>query len=107
MSERFTIRVAGAGDAAALTRLAALDSRPVPRGRVLVAEVGGELWAAVTLDGGAAVADPFRPSGELVALLRERARQIERAAGARRRRRLRAGVARLGRDPDAPLGDAA
>jgi hypothetical protein len=106
VTERFTIRAAGPTDAAALARLAALDSKPVPRGRVLVAEVGGELWAAVALDGRAAVADPFRPSGELALLLAQRARQLEGAAGTRRPSRLRAAVARLGRDPDAPLGDA-
>ena len=107
MTERFTIRAAGPADAAALARLAALDSKPVPRGRVLVAEVGGDLWAAVAVDGRIAVADPFRPSGELAVLLAQPARQLERAAGARRRGRIRAAVARLGRDPDAPLGDAA
>ena len=35
-----------------------------------MAEVGGELWAAIEIDSGAAIADPFRPSGELVDLLR-------------------------------------
>jgi hypothetical protein len=45
-----------------------------PRGVVLVAEVGGELWAAISLDDHHVVADPFRPTGELVALLAERAR---------------------------------
>ncbi|MEA2317244.1 MAG: hypothetical protein QOD44_1433 [Solirubrobacteraceae bacterium] len=84
MSDRFTIRVAHPSDAAALLRLAALDSKPLPPGRLLVAEVDGELWAAVSLDRLADVADPFRPSGELVLLLHERARQIERAARPRR-----------------------
>jgi hypothetical protein len=37
---------------------------------VLVAEVGGELWAALEIDSGTAIADPFRRSGELVELLR-------------------------------------
>jgi hypothetical protein len=79
-----TLRFAGPADTAAIEVLAQLDSRRAPRGPVLVAEVGGELWAALSLDDHHAVADPFRPTGELVALLVERARQIHRAArGAR------------------------
>jgi len=74
-----TLRYALPGDAAALDRLAQLDSRRAPRGVVLVAEVGGELWAAISLDDRHAVADPFRPTGELVALMLERARQLRRA----------------------------
>ena len=65
-----TIRPADPTDLAGLNRLAALDSASPPTGEVLVAEVGGELWAAVELDSGTAIADPFRPSGELVELLR-------------------------------------
>jgi hypothetical protein len=65
-----TIRRADASDVGALVRLAALDSASPPTGDALLAEVGGELWAAVDIDSGAAIADPFRPSGELVDLLR-------------------------------------
>ena len=74
-----TLRYALPGDAGALDRLAQLDSSRAPRGVVLVAEVGGELWAAISLDDHHAVADPFRPTGELVALLVARARQLRRA----------------------------
>jgi hypothetical protein len=74
-----TLRFAVPADADALDALAQLDSRRAPRGAVLVAEVGGDLWAAISLDDGHAVADPFRPTGELVALLVERARQLRRA----------------------------
>jgi hypothetical protein len=82
MTEKtLTIRPADLADLAGLDRLAALDSASPPTGDVLVAEVGGELWAAVELDSGAAIADPFRPSGELVELLRVHAR------GDRRERR--------------------
>lgn len=73
-----TLRFAVPADAEALDRLAQLDSARAPRGLVLVAEVGGELWAAISLDDHHAVADPFRPTGELVALLVERARQLRR-----------------------------
>ena len=73
-----TLRYAVPADAEALDRLAQLDSSRAPRGLVLVADVSGELWAALSLDDQHAVADPFRPTGELVALLVERGRQIKR-----------------------------
>ena len=68
-----TIRRASAADAFALRRLATIDSAAPPTGDVLLAEMGDELWAAVSIETGAAIADPFRPSGELVDLLRFRA----------------------------------
>lgn len=75
-AEPVTIRMAASADATAISRLAELDSArppgPVP---MLLAEVGGELRAAVPLDGGPAIADPFQRTAELVALLTERARQ--------------------------------
>ena len=74
-----TLRYAAPADADELDRLAQLDSRRAPRGAVLVAEVDGDLWAAISLDDAHAVADPFRPTGELVALLVERAHQLRRS----------------------------
>jgi hypothetical protein len=71
-----TIRRADAADAGALVRLAAIDSSYPPTGDALLAEVGDELWAAIELDTGAAIADPFRPSGDLVDLLRLRASPV-------------------------------
>jgi hypothetical protein len=79
-----TIRRADASDTGALVRLAALDSASPPTGQALLAEVAGELWAAVEVDSGAAIADPFRPSGELVDLLRL---QASLDAGAKRSER--------------------
>jgi hypothetical protein len=73
---------------AAIERLAALDSSPCPRGRVLVAAVAGEPVAALPLDGSPAVADPFHRTAELVTLLQMRVAQL---SGRSRRRRL-AGV---------------
>ena len=73
-----TIRRATDADAFALRRLAVIDSASPPTGDVLLAEMGDELWAAVSVDTGAAIADPFRPSADLVDLLRLRA---ERLAG--------------------------
>jgi len=76
-AETLTIRMAVSADTEALSRLAQLDSvRPPGPVPMLVAEVGGELRAALPLDGGPAIADPFRPTVELVAILAERARQL-------------------------------
>ena len=72
-----TIRLAAAADAPALRRLAQRDSAPPPAAAgMLVAEVGGELRTAVSLAGGAVIADPFHHTAELVAILRARARQL-------------------------------
>ncbi len=61
MIDGVNVRMMRPEDRAALMRLAALDSGPIPFGAWLVAEVEGELWAALPLAGGRAVADPFRP----------------------------------------------
>ena len=71
-----TIRPAAAADGPALTRVAALDSARVPSGDLLVAEVDGELWAALALNGGTVIADPFRPTADVVTLLERRAAQL-------------------------------
>src|SRR3954451_18799027 len=81
------IRQARPADAAALERLAALDSSQVPAGELLLAEVGDELWAAYSVDNGAHVADPLRPSADAVLLLAQRGRQLHRPQ--RRRSHLR------------------
>jgi hypothetical protein len=73
-----TIRFARPDEADALATLARLDSSHTPQGNVLVADVRGELWAAVSVDDGQAVANPFRPSGELTFRLAERARALQR-----------------------------
>jgi len=71
-----TIREALPNDAEALERLAELDSSRPLRRPALVAEVGGELWAAVSVAERRVIADPFRPSGELGHLLSQRAGQV-------------------------------
>jgi hypothetical protein len=50
---------------------------------VLVAELAGEVVAAVPIDGGRALADPFQRTTDIVSLLRLRARQIREASGTR------------------------
>ena len=72
-----TIRHARPADA--LAALAKVDSSHPPRGAILVAEMGGELWAAVSLDDAHLIANPFRPTGELAFRLIERARELRRA----------------------------
>jgi hypothetical protein len=73
---RVTLRYAAAKDAAGLRWLAELDSTEAPLGPVLVAEVDGRLRAALPLDGGSPIADPFHKGTELIELLRLRARQL-------------------------------
>ena len=86
--EGVTIRYAFPDDARALARLAVLDSQEPSDGFVLIAEVAGEVRAALGRDG-RAIADPFHPTADLVQLLRERARQLSAAEGTRNLRRLR------------------
>ena len=69
-----TIRHAIAADEADLTRLAALDSSRVPSGELLVAELDGHLVAALSVDTGAAIADPFEHTAAIVDSLRSQAR---------------------------------
>jgi hypothetical protein len=68
--ETITIRTSRETDAGELSRLAALDSAEPIRGDALLAEVNGRLRAALPLDGGRAIADPFARSVEVVTLLR-------------------------------------
>jgi hypothetical protein len=69
-----TLRHAIAADEADLTRLAALDSSRMPSGELLVAELDGRLVAALSIDTGAAIADPFEHTAAIVDSLRAQAR---------------------------------
>jgi hypothetical protein len=75
MTEPIIIRRSTDDDRLAITELAALDSRRVPQAEALLAFIGTELRAALPLDGGEAIADPFHHTAELVDLLRVRATQ--------------------------------
>jgi hypothetical protein len=88
------IRRAAEADRPALARLAALDSARPLRGEALVAYVDGEPWAALSLDDGRTVADPFRPSASAVELLSVRARHLRAAPGASRAARRALGLRR-------------
>jgi hypothetical protein len=69
----YTIRFATEEDADTLRRLAALDSLPQLRGRVLIAEDDHVPFAALAVDDGRTVADPFRRTDMPLVLLRLRA----------------------------------
>ena len=78
---QYTIRPATSADAAQLRGLAILDSQPSLAGEVLLAEIDGRIVAAVAMDGGRAVADPFVPTAAIVSALRTtRANHIRRGA---------------------------
>jgi hypothetical protein len=76
-----TLRICGEADQPALQALAERDSSVVPAGRLLAAEAGGRLLAAISLDTRAVIADPFLRTGDAVDLLRRRAMQLRRAHG--------------------------
>lgn len=71
-----TLRCYSAEDHGPLARLAELDSSKPPPQPVVVAEVGGEPRAALSLNDGSLVADPFHLTGDVADLLRAYARQL-------------------------------
>lgn len=104
LARSLVIRRARPADAHALDRLARLDSAAAAvahrlaalanapwEGGVLVAEVDGAVEAARVLEDGTAIADPFRATAGLTALLALRAEQLTARPGPRRR-----GLPRLG-----------
>jgi hypothetical protein len=86
-AESVTLRVSRGRDGDDLDRLAQLEGRPTPTGPHVVAELGGTIVAALPLEPGPALADPFRPTAHLIPLLELRVKQI---AHDRPRRRTRA-----------------
>jgi hypothetical protein len=87
--QRLVLRRAAAQDELAVARLAALDSAQRPAGALLVAELEDEIVAAVPFDGGRAIADPFHPTADLVALLRARIELLAPERAPARRVRVR------------------
>jgi hypothetical protein len=71
------IRAATDADMPALVRLARLDSSRPPVGIIIVAEESGEITAALAAEDGATIADPFRATAPVVAMLRLRAEQLK------------------------------
>ena len=72
------VRPARPVDAADLAVLAALDSAAPLTGDVLLAVSAGEVAAAMSVDTGAVIADPFVPTSHLVELLRTAGRPAPR-----------------------------
>ena len=90
------IRSAGEADAVALRRLAQLVGRGLsPRLQMLVAEIDGEVVAALPIAGGEAIADPFRPTAALVEMLRLRGAELRGLPRSRPRRGVRSLIAQL------------
>lgn len=75
-TSEITVRLADHTDTRALLQLAALDSAQVPAGALVIAESDGELVAAVPVEGGRPIADPFRGTVLLLEMLELRAAQI-------------------------------
>ena len=77
MLNELVLRADRPTDEQALRRLAALDSvRPI-KGRALLAEIDGRAIAAIGIDDGKVVADPFEHTAEVVELLKVRAERAE------------------------------
>jgi hypothetical protein len=93
-ASQITLRPSTAADQAEIVRLATIDSAEVPAGPLLLAEVDGELHAALTLADGRVIADPFVPTSALVELLRTRRRTSGPVRDRRSLRRLRPGSPR-------------
>ena len=72
------IRTARPDDFFELWRLAALDSADVPDEPMVLAESEAGIVAALSLETGDAIADPFRRTYEALELLRLRASQLPR-----------------------------
>jgi hypothetical protein len=83
VSETVSLRLCCVGDDHELDRLSQLEGRDAPSGRHVVAEVAGVVVAALPLEGGEMLADPFRPTAHLLPLLELRAKQL-RSDGPRR-----------------------
>ena len=75
------LRMSAEADHPGLQRVAERDSAVVPGGALLVAESGGQLLAAISLETQAVIADPFKRTADAVELLRRTAKQLRRAYG--------------------------
>jgi hypothetical protein len=95
--ETVTLRLCCVNDDDTLDRLAILEGVPVPKGRHVVAEVGGLVVAAMPLAGGRPLGDPFRLTAHLFPLLELRVAQLTGEPPRRRFFALRGAVRRLGR----------
>lgn len=80
-----TFRLSGPADEYGLARLAALDGARPLDGPALVAEADSRLLAALPVGSGRAIADPFEPTADIVALLELEKQRVRGSRGDRRR----------------------
>jgi hypothetical protein len=73
----YVIRLAGDADEPQLKRLAELDSAEPLEHPILIGEISGRAAAAIDLDSGRAIADPFQHTATLLSHLRVRAGALE------------------------------
>jgi hypothetical protein len=78
------LRLCRIADDPQLEQLAALEGRPVPFGRLVVAVIRGRIVAALPLSGGPALRDPFTRTEHLMPLLELRAAQLREPEPRRR-----------------------
>jgi hypothetical protein len=81
-----TLRLALAEDAPALHTLAELDEEPELSSQVLLALLDGEAVAALSLDDGRVVSNPFVATSDAVTMLRHRAGHLVGRALRKQRR---------------------
>jgi hypothetical protein len=84
----YVLRLANEADSPDLTRLAVLDSQAPLTGSILIGELDGEPAAALSLRDDRTIADPFKPTAQLLAALRRRAygmRAVEKMPSLRER----------------------
>ena len=70
------LRLCRVGDDPALEKLAALAESSVPKGQLVIAELDGRIVAALPLDGGQPLRDPFVRTAHLQRLLELRVAQL-------------------------------
>jgi hypothetical protein len=97
--DEISIRGLGPADAAELQQVAGRDSAQAPTGDVLGAERAGRLIAAISIDTGDVVADPFTPTGAARSLLVLRAEQVRRSRAQHGRPARRHGLRQFGARP--------
>jgi hypothetical protein len=78
-SAEITIRAARAEDMREIARVAGRDTHELPEGALLVAKVGSDVRAAISLVDGSVIADPFHRTTELVEMLKIRAVAVSAA----------------------------
>jgi len=79
-TQTIALRIVASDEGEVVTRLAALDDARALDGQVLLAVADGEPIAALSLDDGRVVANPFVRTADAVALLRLREQHLRGAA---------------------------